>query len=353
MKRSLLFLFALAMTFGIANAQYSVLLVDDDANGSDESAVIDTALAHSGYSYSVLNIDTNAAPSYDDLKAYDMVIWTTANDGVSLNLWDVTDTAGNGPGSIKFNEGLMQYVDSGNVLWIDGLDFIYDIYGGAPDDFNAGDFVYDVMGLDNYVAQSKADDSVYVGLPMMLKASTNTIISLDTIQWQYSSLWYADAYDIVPGAVSLYNMGPADYDFAGKSSFLYFQNVITSTVRLGKIGDGSSFQQDNLDIIIGGMVAAAENGTFVKTSGLQDVTTNLNVNVYPNPTKGNITFTLPVAQNVSLKVFDITGKVIINKTIASSNGSYILNLNGVQSGMYFYQVTVNNASKTGKFSVVK
>ena len=342
------------MALGTMNDQFKVLVVDDDANGSDESPNIDTALVHAGYTYSHINIDTNAAPTYNDLKDYDMVIWTTANDGVNLNLWDISYTAGNGPGAVKFNAALTQYLDSGKVVWIDGLDFIYDIYGSAPDDFNPGDFVYDVMGLDNYVAQSKADDSVYVGLPMLLKTASNTIINQDTIQFKYSTLWYADAFDITSNAVALYKMGPADYDFAGKISALYIENLIVSTIRVGLLGYGNNaIVQAPIDQVVGDMVAAAENGTFVKTSGINNSKAELNVRVYPNPTQGNITFTLPVAQNVTLSVFDITGKVIINKNVASSNGSYVLNLNEVQSGMYFYQVTVNNSTTTGKFSVVR
>lgn len=356
MRKNLLLIAAFLMTFGFVNAQYKVLLVDDDANGSDESFRIDTALAHSGYTYSFINIDTNAAPSYDDLKDYDMVIWSTSNDGLNLNLWDVSDTAVSGPGAVKFNSALMQYVDSGNVVWLDGLDFIYDIYGSAPYDFNAGDFCYDVLGIDKYVAQSHADDSLgsYNGLEVALKASTNSITTLDSIKWKYSSVWYADAFDVTSTSTVLYEMGPAGYDFAGKTSMLYNQNMVTSSLRIGALGDGSNYDQAEIDLLVKEIVDAAAAGTFVKLGiGMNENSNNVAFASYPNPASSLITFEMPASKTASLIIYDITGKVIFNQNIDANSGIYNLDLSSYQSGMYIYNIVSGNASSTGKFSVVK
>ncbi len=356
MRRKLLFVAAFLMAFSYVNAQYSVLLVDDDANGADESSRIDTALAHSGYTYSFINIDTNATPSYADLKDYDMVIWTTANDGADLHLWDVSDTAANGAGAIKFNAALQQYVDSGKVVWVDGIDFMYDIYKKTPTTFAAGDFVYDVMGIQTYVAQSHKDDSLgsFTGLPMDLKAATNTITTLDTIRWKWSSLWYGDAFDVTPATTVLYEMGPATYDFAGKASMFYLYNVITSSMRIGSIGDTHNYVQGDLDILVKEMVDAAAAGTFVNpTIGIDEAKNTISkVTVYPNPATNRVTFAIP-AQNAIVAVYDITGKVIFNQSVEVNGGLFNLDISNLNSGMYFYNVTVDNSSVTGKFSVVK
>ena len=258
MKQFLL-LIAFALTIGVTNAQYSVLLVNDNSKSSSEFLTIDTALAHAGVTYSSFEIDT-VAPTFNQLKAYDMVIWYTGNDGVGLYLWDETDTV-SGP---KFNPALMEFIDSSGVVWVDGFDFLYDIYGSAPDNFAAGDFVYDVMGIDKYVAQSHADDSLgtYTGLPMALKTATNNITTLDTIKWKWSSAWYADALDITSEATALYEMGPAAYDFAGKISALYRYNVISSSLRMASIGNGSTLVQADLDLLISDMITAGIAGTF-------------------------------------------------------------------------------------------
>jgi len=335
-------------------SSYSVLLVDDNAKSSTESATISTALTNAGFPNATYMIDS-VAPSFDDLKAYDMVIWYTANDGVNLYLWDETDTVS----GVKFNSALQQFIDSAGVVWVDGLDFLYDIYGSAPKDFAAGDFVYDVMGIEKYVAQSHADDSLasYVGCPMMLQTSNNTFNTLDTIQWKWSSIWYADALDITSEATALYEMGPADYDFAGKVSALYRYNVITSSIRMASIGDGSALDQDDLDLLIGSMVTAAENGSFPAPPpvGIKNyIEINSSVNIYPNPATDYVTISFTAINKLAdIKVYDITGKQLINKTVDANVGSYRMNLSELNRGIYFVQVAIGNTTTTKKLSLVK
>ena len=353
MKKNLLFLAAFIMMISYVNAQYSVLLVDDDHNGPRESKSIDTALAHSGYTYSTFLIDS-VAPPYDTLKAYDMVIWTTANDGMDLYLWDVSDSS-----NIKFNAGLLQFLDSNGVVWLDGLDFMYDIYKVTPTTFAVGDFVYDVMGIETYVAQSHKDDTLgsYNGLPMALKVSGNTINSLDTLRWKWSSLWFGDAFDITSAATPLYEMGPADYDFAGKINALYKENLIVSSLRIGSLGDANNhYVQASVDAIVKDMVDAANAGTFTKNPvGVQNVAQSVeSVKAYPNPATNMITFTFPISQDVSLRVFDISGKQIVDEVIDGNAGMYRMDLSNLSSGIYFYQITIdNNNVVTHKFSVAK
>ncbi len=338
------------------SSNYNVLLVDDNAKSSTESATIATALTDAGYSNSTFMIDS-VAPTYNELKAYDMVIWYTGNDGVDLYLWDETDTV-NG---VKFNSALQQFVDSAGVVWVDGLDFLYDIYGSAPKDFAAGDFVYDVMGIEKYVAQSHADDTLgtYSGCEMMIKTANNTFNTLDTAQWKWSSVWYADALDITSDATALYEMGPADYDFAGKISALYNYNVITSSMRIATLGNGSAIVQGDIDLLVGSMVAAAENGQFPPAPPTAIETPNFNqlnsfVTLYPNPAKElvNIEFT-NTKGNTNIVVLDITGKILFDKNIDSSNGLYTLNVSNFDRGMYIVKVRVGNTTSTKKLLLVK
>jgi len=316
---------------------FKVLLVDDDANGPDESSRIDTALSHSGYTYSVLNAGSTI-PTYNDLKDYDMVIWTTANDGLDLNLWDVSDTTANGAGAVKFTSGLTQFLDSNGVVWIDGLDFMYDIYGSAPYDFNAGDFVYDKMGIDNYAAQSHVDDTLgtYSGLPMALKTANNTINSLDTVKWKWSSLYYGDAFDITSSATALYEMGPADYDFAGKTNALYKDNIITSSLRIGSLGDGSAYVQEDIDSLIISMVRAVDNGLPDNNAPIVNSATAISDSVI------NVVYNEKVdstAENVN----NYTGVgSIISATLMANNTEVNLLLSTPLVVTQVYNLTINN-----------
>ncbi|MCK5845852.1 MAG: T9SS type A sorting domain-containing protein [Bacteroidales bacterium] len=349
MKNKLLLLTALLFTFAIANAQFTVLLVDDDANSYDEWSYVETALINSGYTYDTINIDTNAAPDFATLNNFDMVIWHTANDGLNLNLWDTTAT-------VQFNAAIREFLDSNGVLWVDGLDFMYDQFGSAPVDFAAGDFVYDVMGISKYACQSHADDTVgtYSGLTLALPAATNTITTIDSIQWKWSSLWYGDGFEITNEAIALFEMGPADYDFAGMVNGLYKENVITTSLRISSLGDGGSRVQSDIDLLVKEMIEAAEAGTFVKDdSYVNSIEAEMDVVLYPNPATDMVTLTFNSVQNASIKIFDITGKMVISDEIANNATKYTFNVSSLNAGMYFYQITLNNATVSNKFSVVK
>ena len=116
MKKNLLLLAAFMFAFTFANAQYKVLLVDDDVNSYDEWEYVATALTNSGYVFDTINIDTNESPNYDTLSYYDMVIWHTANDGMNLNLWDTTAT-------VQFNSEIrgVCFDSRGNIFFSSGL----------------------------------------------------------------------------------------------------------------------------------------------------------------------------------------------------------------------------------------
>jgi hypothetical protein len=347
----LLLTFALFLTtFGL-QAQFSVLMVDDDNNTTRESATIDTALAHkAGITYSTLLLDS-LAPTYDQIKDYDMIIWTTANDGVDLKLWDTDDTTTAGIPILKFNDALMQYVDSGKVLWIDGLDFMYDIYGGAPDTFASGDFVYDVMGIQGYLAQSKVGDVVYTGVPKLLKDPSNNITSLDSIRWKFSTLWYCDGFALAPTAHSLYVMGPSNYDYYGMTSFLYNYNVISSTARIGTIGNGSALVQSDIDLLISDMIDAAQNGTFAPKVNALEITQNpKNYSLFPNPTNGALTISGNNGKdNTQISIYDLGSKLIFQQNM--SHHQHTIDVRPFTRGMYILELKYDNKRELHKLII--
>jgi len=146
------------------------------------------------------------------------------------------------------------------------------------------------------------------------------------------------------------------YDFAGKINALYKENMVVSSLRIGSLGDANNnYVQADIDVLIKDMVDAAQAGTFTKSSvGMQEASQDMDaVRAYPNPASSMITFQFPSSQNVSIKVFDLSGKQLVNEMIDGSAGSYNMNLSELSSGIYFYQVTVNNTVVTRKFSIVK
>ena len=79
---------------------------------------------------------------------------------------------------------------------------------------------------------------------------------------------------------------------------------------------------------------------------------------YPNPfnPETKINFSIPIRSFVSLKVFDITGRVVselVNSFEEAGTYSYSFNGGGLSSGIYFYKLTAGNISFTKKMMLIK
>ncbi|MFI5211727.1 MAG: T9SS type A sorting domain-containing protein [Ignavibacteria bacterium] len=79
---------------------------------------------------------------------------------------------------------------------------------------------------------------------------------------------------------------------------------------------------------------------------------------YPNPFNPSTTieFSIPQSNNVSLKIYDMTGKEVTSLVNEyRSTGSYIVrwNASGVSSGVYFYKLVSGNFIETKKMILTK
>ncbi len=82
------------------------------------------------------------------------------------------------------------------------------------------------------------------------------------------------------------------------------------------------------------------------------------VNVYPNPTAGNtsISYNLPVAQEVAVKLFDISGREVMNifeGMQEAGEQTVKFNAENLAEGVYFYQLQAGSVLKTDKIVVKK
>jgi hypothetical protein len=73
---------------------------------------------------------------------------------------------------------------------------------------------------------------------------------------------------------------------------------------------------------------------------------------YPNPANDNVTIELASEGTANLVVTDLSGKVVMNNAVSFLNGTTKVNLDGLDSGMYVFNVTLENG-KTSQFNVVK
>ena len=101
------------------------------------------------------------------------------------------------------------------------------------------------------------------------------------------------------------------------------------------------------------MSLSAEDPTYVG-----EPTSHLMARNYPNPFNPvtTISYSIPTAGNVELKVFDVTGREVAALVNArQSAGSYAIAWNGSAnpSGIYFYRLTVGNLSFTNRMVLMK
>ena len=79
--------------------------------------------------------------------------------------------------------------------------------------------------------------------------------------------------------------------------------------------------------------------------------------VYPNPSSGSlkVNYKSPVTGNTQLKVYDIRGRIVFNKTEVGikGNNTYHLNLDKLTPGVYILQLTNSTEQKQKKFIIAK
>lgn len=202
-----LFLLILGYT---ANAQLSVLFVDDSGDNFGNAAYVASAFDSLGYETVYIDaIGQGISPTATDMSNYDLVVWYSSTWGTGLQLWNGADTD---------NPELVKYLKQPDAhLWLIGLDYFYDRYGSAPVTFQSGDFAYEHLGIAQYEVQSYADDGS-LGVPLVQPAPGQPIPGLQDLSWIYPTLWYADGFQLRPEATPVYMFGDNSYVLKGKTT---------------------------------------------------------------------------------------------------------------------------------------
>ncbi|MGV3596384.1 MAG: PKD domain-containing protein [Bacteroidota bacterium] len=103
---------------------------------------------------------------------------------------------------------------------------------------------------------------------------------------------------------------------------------------------------------LGNNTKTKANYVYVFPLGIETITLDELVNVYPNPTSiGKVTIDMgrvPAGNTLTVAVYDINGKTVYTNTLQNNPGTLEVNLEGRAKGMYFVTVFdgYNKASKT-------
>lgn len=128
------------------------------------------------------------------------------------------------------------------------------------------------------------------------------------------------------------------------------QGLGTSIVRMYNTDNPALFVQDTFKVQIGG-VGINQLSTTVESYALSQN--------YPNPFNPStvINFTIPFAQRVNLKVYNVLGNEVSNlvNNEKLSAGTYKVDFNGnkLSSGIYYYTISAENFINTKKMIFLK
>ena len=296
--KAILIIFFCSVYFS-SSAQLSILFVDDSNDNFDNSVVFRNAVTASGFESILYNVpDSSSGPSVQYMFNFDLVIWHTSSIGNGLELWD---------GTGQDNENIKGYLDGGGMLWLVGLDFLFDRYGVAPATFQEGDFVNDYLGVSSYDVQSNGDDGG-LGVPLVYPDENTSISGLNTLTWTFETSWWVDGVTQNENAEVVYRMGDESYIFAEQPCGIYYEaedfKTLTYFFDLAQVA--------NEDMLGETVLAVLNHFNELVLDVTAPETYLKELSVYPNPARSGVTltFTLNESLEVTVEMVDIQGKPI-------------------------------------------
>ena len=347
---------------GQAMTGFTVLLVNDH-DYNERYLNINTALTESGYAHILYNTTTaEVAPSADYMSHFDMVFWYTGNDYEELYLWDVSEVTDENPNGVKANAAIIEYINNGGIFFQTGLEAMRDIYGRPDDDlggagftvdFKAGDFIYDYMGISQYIRSGKNDD----GISHLEITDENIVTTTASFGFSWSTMWHGAGYAVTDNATALYKFPTSTHAWSEFPTIVMNKpttggTVITNGSELAMLGDGSAVVQETVNTV------TKEFIDYFATlpNSINDIERNtMAFSMYPNPTRGelNINFEMTTFSHTDIMVMDNTGRRVLHTTMEAMPGAnnQRLDVSQLNSGVYFISIRTNNAISSSKFIV--
>ena len=319
------------------HAQKILVVNDNDnilANTDSLKYALDNSI-YSGYHYWNIFDSSGVGPTAAFMDTFDLVIWYASTDGVGLQLWNGTGTAG--------NADVVDYANTGKPLWIIGLDILFQMYGGAPDVFTTGEFPKDIMGLASYDAQAYQDDG-NLGCPEADRVSTASSLFPNTIKWAFATLWNVDGCTPDAGTLSLYEMGPSTYSlyqdkcmFHNKHTGISVMSTFFDPALIDSFHNRVNFMEKGITYLLSGT-------TGVKNSGFSG-----DVTISPNPATETFTLEINAGKNstVSVELFNVLGSKVSQQKAELVAGKNLIKqtVTNLIPGMYLVKVTGSDGSK--------
>ncbi len=326
-----------------------ILVVDETRNGtgapgSPSDAQVDSFYGAilSGYDFTEWDVDSLGKPSIYDLGPYSPIIWH-GDDYACLQISQVIPD-------------IERYLDEGGKLWLCGWRPVMAVMGTGtyPFTFEEGDFPYDYLKLQD-ADESTSNDFTsaggLLGYPDISVDSTKVPLS-----WG-GKMKYIDVFtplDAEP--IYFFNSASGDTSFQDKPCGMRY---LDGPYKIVFLGFPLYFMREDEATLLAQRVLGDLG--VEETTPIPEVFA-LNQN-YPNPfrEKTDIRFQIPDCSEVSLKIYDITGRLV--RTLIDGYqppGRYRVRWDGrdakgnkLSAGVYFAKLESDGFTNTRKVVILR
>ena len=236
-----------------------------------------------------------------------------------------------------------QQVTDGDTVTVVGL--LTDYYGSAEIDLSVDSLLDTII----YVHSGTPDTPIVIAVGAFSTQTYGTLVQVNNVDMTTATNWTITAgkhyFTCSAGGLYLYidSFTNAAMFSAPQPQGMY--NVVG-------IADDYSTTEFNLD-----PRSLADFHLISTPSGINNIADRLTAIVYPNPanTQVTVSFGSEINQEVTSKMFDVTGKEVLSETNSAVSGTNTIHLNtaGLTDGLYVLEVRLGEKSMITKISVVK
>jgi hypothetical protein len=365
------------------------------ASDVDGKAVI-TGLNAGTYDYSVVKagyVTETGTVTVVDANITENVILVLKKYSITFNVTDGTSAIANALVTVGMNT-VLTGVD-GKAVFTDMLPAAYDymVTADGYDTISSSVAVVDADVEENVTmiltvytltfnvsdgAAALAGADVTVGTTTIATGADGKAVFTDLLPGNYNYSVSKTGYVTRTGSVSVVNVDVAESVTMVLSTYAILFNVTDGSAAISgaevKIGTSTVVTgADGKALFTGllpgeyaytvmasgyghkaGSVTITDADVIMDLTLLSDVGLNLSrngaINVYPNPTKGNLSVNLPAnsGKGITISVTNAIGKVVLQNKVVDSSTGLDLDLSGFDNGVYFVKVIGNGFQNTVK-----
>jgi hypothetical protein len=116
----------------------------------------------------------------------------------------------------------------------------------------------------------------------------------------------------------------------------------------GNVTNIVSFDPNNW--VINKVGTKIKDVNFNEILGLNDLTANQELHIFPNPTDGTISISGNFEGDAKLKIVASNGAVVLNKSVHSNT---VIDLVNIESGVYFVEVIVSSTGEVKRTKLIR